>query len=136
MSDTLSPEQRSEHMRRIRRQDTKPEMLVRRWLHAKGYRYRLHDGKLPGRPDLVFPSRKKVVFVHGCFWHSHENCALATVPKSRPDFWIPKLHANVARDQRKVRELRASGWDVLVVWQCELRDMQHAGERIVRFLDG
>lgn len=121
-------------MKRVRTRDTKPEMAVRRWLHARGYRYRLHAKDLPGRPDLVFVSRRKVIFVHGCFWHAHEGCSLAKVPKSRPDFWLPKLQGNVARDRAKEEALRAAGWEVLVVWQCELRNMESAGERIVRFL--
>jgi len=120
----------------VRSKDTKPELVVRRWLHAMGYRYRLHVAKLPGRPDLVFPSRKKVLFVHGCFWHRHQNCALARLPKSRLDFWLPKLEANATRDRAKIEALQSLGWGVLVVWECELRDIEALGARIIRFLEG
>ncbi len=96
--DTLTPEQRSERMSRVRNKDTKPEMRVRRLVHALGYRYRLHDSRLPGRPDLVFKSRHKVIFVHGCFWHRHDRCELCRMPKSRLQFWKPKLKANRERD--------------------------------------
>lgn len=133
--DTLKPEERSKRMSLVRSKDTKPELAVRRWLHARGYRYRLHANKLPGRPDLVFPARKKALFVHGCFWHRHEDCALARLPKSRLEFWVPKLEANAARDRQKIEALRSLGWDVLVVWECELRDMEALGTRIIRFLE-
>jgi DNA mismatch endonuclease (patch repair protein) len=132
--DILSPKQRSELMSRIRRKDTEPELLLRRWLHAQGFRYRLHVAKLPGRPDIVFPSRRKAIFVHGCFWHRHTACRLATVPKTRQDFWLPKFAANVARDKAKEAALRAAGWEVLVVWQCELADLKALAPRIFQFL--
>lgn len=135
MTDILSPIERSKRMALIRGKDTKPEMKVRRWLHAKGYRYRLHVRQLPGSPDVVFPARKKALFVHGCYWHRHE-CRLATTPAANRDFWEAKFAANVARDQAKEKALRALGWDVLVVWQCELRDMERTGDRIVNFLAG
>ncbi|HBI46414.1 MAG TPA: very short patch repair endonuclease, partial [Planctomycetales bacterium] len=96
--DSLSPEERSERMSRVRNKDTKPELVVRRLVHSLGYRYRLHSGRLPGRPDIVFAGRKKVVFVHGCFWHRHRGCALCRMPKSRLDFWAPKLEGNRRRD--------------------------------------
>lgn len=105
----------------VRSRDTKPEMRVRKALHAAGLRYRLHDRRLPGVPDLVFPSRRVVVFVHGCFWHRHLDCPVARLPKSRLDFWEPKLAGNVARDARKQAELTALGWRVLVIWECETR---------------
>lgn len=119
----------------VRSKDTKPEIAVRRWLHARGYRYRLHVANLPGRPDLVFASRKKVVFIHGCFWHRHAGCSLARMPKSRLDFWGPKLDANAERDRRKLAALTEAGWSALVVWECELRDLDGAGARIIRFLE-
>jgi len=134
--DTLTPAQRSERMSRVRGRDTKPELLVRRALHALGYRYRLHDKKLPGKPDLSFPGRKRAVFVHGCFWHMHEGCGLARMPKSRLDFWRPKLEGNRARDAKKFQQLRALGWDVMVVWECELRQMDKLVVRIEAFLNG
>jgi DNA mismatch endonuclease (patch repair protein) len=107
-------------MSRIRGRDTKPEMLVRRGLHAGGLRYRLHDRKLPGRPDLVFPRYGAVVFVHGCFWHAH-GCALSKLPATRQDFWREKLEGNATRDRKAVDALLASGWRVLVIWECALR---------------
>lgn len=135
MADTLNPAERSRQMGLVRSKDTRPELLVRRWLHARGYRYRLHVRALPGQPDIVFASRRKVVFVHGCFWHRHENCKLARLPKSRLEFWGPKLEANVTRDQKKIDELRSMGWGVLVVWECELRDIGALGARMIRFLE-
>jgi DNA mismatch endonuclease, patch repair protein len=134
MADTMSIAQRRRIMQAVGTKDTGPEMKVRRWLHGKGYRYRLHSANLPGRPDLVFASRRKVIFVHGCFWHAHENCPLATLPKSKPEFWLPKLKGNAMRDRRKEEALRAQGWGVLVVWQCELRDIERLGVRMVSFL--
>ena len=121
--DVLTPAQRSFCMSRIRSEDTKPEMIVRRLVHAMGFRYRLHDASLPGKPDLVFRSRRKIIFVHGCFWHRHE-CALGqATPRTNAEFWAAKLTGNVERD-RKVREdLEAAGWSVLVVWECQTRTM-------------
>lgn len=126
MTDVLTAAQRQLNMSRIRGRDTKPEMLVRQGLHARGLRYRLHDRKLPGRPDLVFPRHGAVVFVHGCFWHAH-GCALSKLPATRQDFWKKKLEGNVTRDRRAVDALLASGWRVLVIWECALRG---AGRRM------
>lgn len=108
----------------VRHKDTKPELRVRHFLHAAGLRYRLHAKDLPGRPDLVFPARKIVVFVHGCFWHRHPDseCKLARLPKSRLDFWRPKLEENVMRDCRNVIALEAAGWRVMTIWECQSRD--------------
>lgn len=111
-------------MSRIRGKDTKPEMLVRQYLHARGMRYRLHTKELPGKPDLVFPGLRTVVFVHGCFWHRHEGCRYFVVPKTRTDFWLGKIGRNVANDERQQQELKVQGWRVLVVWECELRPLQ------------
>ena len=124
-------------MARVRHKDTKPEMVLRRLVHGMGYRYRLHQGGLPGRPDLVFQSRKKVIFLHGCFWHQHPDphCKLSRVPKSRPEFWLPKLNGNRQRDIAVNRKLTDLGWDVLVVWECQLRDRDVLAERIRAFLD-
>ena len=113
---------RSAQMALIRSRDTKPEMRVRRALHAAGLRYRLHDRRLPGTPDLVFPSRRLALHVHGCFWHQHSGCAAARMPKSRPDFWPPKLKGNVERDARQEAELKARGWKVITIWECETKD--------------
>lgn len=128
---------RSRQMALIRATDTKPEMKVRRAVHRAGYRYRLHRKDLPGKPDLVFPSRRAVIFVHGCFWHRHPDpdCKLARLPKSRPEFWIPKLARNAERDQEAREELERLGWRVLVIWECELRDMDAVMSRIATHLD-
>jgi DNA mismatch endonuclease, patch repair protein len=120
MVDTVSKEKRSEIMSRVRGKDTTPEMAVRRLVFSLGYRYRLHDARLPGKPDLVFAGRRKVIFVHGCFWHRHDGCALARLPKSRIDFWARKLAGNKERDERNIAALRDLGWRVLVLWECEL----------------
>lgn len=108
-------------MRAVRSRDTGPEMVVRRFLHAAGLRYRLHDRRLPGVPDLVFPGRRVVLFVHGCFWHQHPGCAAAARPKTRTDYWNPKLDRNIARDQRHCAELERAGWQVMLIWECETR---------------
>lgn len=124
-------------MSRVRGKDTKPEMMVRRLVHSMGYRYRLHSDKLPGRPDMVFAGRRKVIFVHGCFWHRHGgDCPLTRMPKSRLDFWEPKLEKNRVRDQEKQRRLREMGWDYLIVWECQLRDLDKVAERVRGFLQG
>lgn len=125
---------RSEQMARVRATNTRPERLVRKIAHRLGYRYRLHKKELPGKPDLVFPSREAIIFVHGCFWHRHQGCALARLPKSRLDFWVPKLSANRSRDRRNERALRKLGWRVMVIWECQLRDEDRLVSRIVRFL--
>lgn len=110
-------------MSRIRGKNTRPELIVRKLVYAAGYRYRLHVRKLPGSPDLVFAGRKKVIFVHGCFWHLHDKCKGARIPKSRVEFRSEKLNANKQRDERTADTLRLAGWDVLVVWECELSDL-------------
>lgn len=120
MTDVHTPEQRQRNMSRIRGRDTKPEMLVRRGLHTRGLRYRLQDRTLPGRPDLVFPKHRAVVFVHGCFWHGH-NCPMFHLPATRSDFWRTKINGNRARDARSVQALLDSGWRVLTVWECCLK---------------
>lgn len=132
--DTLSPEARSKLMSRIRGKDTAPELVLRRFLHAGGYRYRLHDRRLPGRPDIVFPARRKIIFMHGCFWHRHDGCRLASIPKSRVDFWTTKFRTNVERDARNEVDLAARGWKVMVVWECEVRHLAELGPRLVGFL--
>jgi DNA mismatch endonuclease (patch repair protein) len=134
--DNLTPEQRSRQMARVRNANTKPEFAVRRALHGLGYRYRLHDRRLPGKPDLVFPSRRKVIFVHGCFWHRHPGCKNTRLPKTRLDFWVPKLEENAKRDVRLQQQLREDGWDVLVVWECEVARLREHMPRIVDFLEG
>lgn len=135
--DTLSPADRSARMARVKGKGSEAEMTVRRLVHRLGYRYRLHGGKLPGRPDLVFPGRKKVIFVHGCFWHRHPDpdCKLARLPKSRHEFWVPKLEGNRARDLRQLAALEALGWRALVLWECGLKDEAFLENEIRTFLD-
>lgn len=118
--DRHTPEQRRHNMSRIRSRDTKPELQLRRALHARGFRYRLHDRRLPGTPDLVLPARNAVVFIHGCFWHGHD-CALGVTPNTRTDFWEAKIQSNSARDAAAEAALRDAGWRVLTVWECALR---------------
>lgn len=132
--DSVSAARRSEIMARISSKDTKPEMLIRRMLHRLGYRYALHNRKLAGAPDLVFPSRKKIIFVHGCFWHQHKGCIDGRMPKSREDYWKPKLLRNVERDRRNISKLRRSGWGVLKVWDCDTANTETLLGRLVRFL--
>ena len=133
--DTLTPAERSVRMSLVRNKDTKPELAARRLVYAMGYRYRLH-GRLPGRPDMVFASRRRVIFVHGCFWHRHRGCPNCRLPKSRLDFWQPKLEANRLRDRRNVTKLRRLGWRVLIVWECQLADANKLAKRITRFMEG
>ena len=130
-----SPE-RSANMARIRAKNTGPELTVRRLLHSLGYRYRLHRRDLPGTPDICFPGRKKVIFVHGCFWHRHAGCSRTTTPKTRTSFWENKFTANVVRDRRNLSGLAEVGWDAIVVWECETADLEALASRLVRFLDG
>lgn len=133
--DILAPQQRSRLMSRIRGKDTAPEIRVRQVAHGLGFRFRLHRRDLPGSPDLVFPSRQKVIFVHGCYWHRHPGCRYAYSPKSNAVFWCSKFEANVTRDRRTTRELEALGWGVLVVWECEMRDTDALRKRLVEFLN-
>jgi DNA mismatch endonuclease (patch repair protein) len=136
MAESLTPELRSALMARVGRRDTKPELIVRRMLHARGWRYRLHLRGLPGTPDLVFVRRRAAIFVNGCFWHLH-GCRLGRIPKSRPEFWVPKLEANRRRDARKTTQLAGLGWRVMTVWQCSLTgDRQMVVEDIENFLRG
>jgi DNA mismatch endonuclease, patch repair protein len=134
VADTRTPEQRSRIMSSVGTKDTGPELLLRRLLHQAGYRYRLHPKHLPGKPDLAFPSRRKAIFVHGCFWHGH-GCSKGKAPKSRQDYWTPKLSANKARDERRLRELADLGWSSMVVWQCELNDPQETLQSVKKFLE-
>lgn len=134
MVDTISADKRSHIMSLVKGKNTRPEMLVRRLVHSAGFRYRLHDAKLPGKPDLVFSRKRKVIFVHGCFWHRHEGCALARIPKSNREFWLTKLEGNKVRDEKNVRKLHDAGWETLVVWECELRDLDTLALRLQSFL--
>lgn len=132
--DKLSAERRSANMRQIRSENTAPELLLRRMLHHLGYRFRLHRKDLPGKPDLVFPSRGKVIFVHGCFWHQHSGCKEGRVPQSRREYWEPKLSRNQKRDAASQISLEEQGWRFLVVWECDLKDAAGALRTVKRFL--
>ena len=120
MSDSISPEHRSWNMSRIRSKDTKIEVMVRKYLFSKGYRFRKNDKRYPGKPDVVLPKYHTAIFVNGCFWHQHEGCKNATIPKSRTDFWKEKLEKNVENDRKHVRQLEKDGWKVITLWECEL----------------
>ena len=121
MADKHSKEVRSYNMSRIKGKDTKPEMLVRKYLHAQGFRYRLHSKNLPGKPDIVLPKYNTVIFVNGCFWHGHENCKCFVVPKTNTDFWLNKINGNVNNDSKVTNALEKDGWKVIVVWECDLK---------------
>ena len=135
VSDIYSAAKRSEIMSRVRSTGSKPEMLVRRLVHSLGYRFRLHHDGLPGKPDLAFPRHRKVIFVHGCFWHQHGRCAKATIPASNHAFWERKLSGNVERDRQNVAALCRSGWQILVIWECETRDRDALATRVRVFLE-
>lgn len=134
MPDTRTPETRRRIMQSVGTQNTGPEMIVRRLLHKAGYRYRLHRRSLPGTPDIVFPAKRKVIFVNGCYWHGHR-CSKGRLPKSRLDYWGPKIEKNKARDRRNVAALRRLGWKALTVWQCQTKDLDRLRARLVDFLD-
>ena len=138
MADTVTPKRRSEIMSKIRAKGMKPELMVRRLAHAMGYRYRLHRKDLPGKPDLVFPSRRKVIFVHGCFWHQHASadCKISHVPRSNQEYWLLKLQRNAARDAAHVARLDELGWEALTFWECEVDRVECIRKRIRQYLDG
>jgi DNA mismatch endonuclease, patch repair protein len=132
--DVFTPDQRSALMARIRGKNSKPEILIRRIVHALGYRFRLHRRDLPGTPDLVFPRLNKIIFVHGCFWHQHDGCQFAYKPKSNSTFWKRKFSENIARDDRAICELKELGWNVLVVWECRTREPASLLRKLRTFL--
>jgi DNA mismatch endonuclease (patch repair protein) len=121
MADVHDKKTRSYNMSRIRAKDTKPEMLVRRFLHAQGFRYKLHDKTLPGKPDLVLPKYKTVIFIHGCFWHGHEGCRYYVVPKTRTEWWLNKINTNSSNDDKAVNTLKKQGWRIIILWECDLK---------------
>jgi DNA mismatch endonuclease (patch repair protein) len=121
-------------MSRVKQKNTSPEMALRRALHALGYRYRLHSRDLPGSPDLVFPARRKVIFVHGCFWHGH-GCRWGKLPKSRLEYWQNKIATNQERDRVQLTQIRQAGWESMVVWQCEIKDLAEVSARVLAFLE-
>ena len=132
--DPLTLKQRSERMSRIRSGDTKPEMKVRRLVYSMGYRYRLRSKDVPGRPDLVFRGKKKAILVHGCFWHQH-GCKQYKMPQSRLEFWLPKLQKNIDRDKLVQNQLKDQGWQFLIVWECDLKDIEKVQHKIEYFLE-
>jgi DNA mismatch endonuclease (patch repair protein) len=128
--DTFLPEKRSDIMRRVHSTDTTPERKVRTLLHRLGYRFRLHRKDLPGKPDIVLPKRRAVIFVHGCFWHRHHKCPHASTPASNQEYWLPKFQRTVERDRRNQEELRKRGWNVLIIWECDIKNLEKLGKRI------
>lgn len=132
--DTVSPEKRSRMMANIKSRNTKPEIVVRKIVHAMGFRFRLHRKDLPGSPDLVFPRLRRVIFVHGCFWHQHPGCKFAYTPKTNTRFWMAKLEGNTRRDALALTTLHALGWEVLIVWECEISDQPTLTLKLSSFL--
>lgn len=137
MSDIFSSKKRSEIMRSIRSKNTKPELIIRSLVHRMGYRFKLHDKSLPGSPDLSLPKHRKVIFVHGCFWHSHKGCTRAALPVTNKAFWKRKIESNIRRDRQSLVELRRLGWRHLVIWQCQIKQNKFSRlyGRIAAFLD-
>lgn len=133
MADIVSRIKRAEMMSRVKQRHTKPEITVRKILHRNGFRFRLHNKKLPGTPDIVLPKHKAVIFVHGCFWHQHEGCRKSRRPTSNVEFWNEKLDKNIARDSRKESELKNLGWKVLTIWDCEIKE-DSSIEKVKNFL--
>ena len=121
MADVHNKETRSYNMSQIKGRNTKPEMLVRRFLHAQGFRYKLHDKTLPGKPDIVLPKYKTVIFIHGCFWHGHKDCKYYVVPKTRTDWWLQKINGNIANDEKAMITLQKDGWKIITIWECDLK---------------
>jgi DNA mismatch endonuclease (patch repair protein) len=134
MADRLTPQERSRNMSRVKGRDTKPELLVRSIVHRLGYRFRLHGKRLPGSPDVVLPRHRKVIFVHGCFWHGHQGCRRAARPSTNREFWDRKIEGNIARDASNLEALRQAGWKVLVIWQCAMKDREHLKQTLSEFL--
>lgn len=133
--DKITKEKRSANMQAIHSKNTVPELTVRKLLHSLGYRYRLHRKDLPGKPDLVFPSRKKVIFINGCFWHQHSDCKKSKLPKSNSNYWIPKLERNKQRDLITQANLASLGWSSIIIWECEIKDVANLLSKVIRFLD-
>ncbi|MEJ8817402.1 very short patch repair endonuclease [Lacibacter sp. H407] len=121
MADVHTKAQRSYNMSRIKGKNTKPELLVRKYLHAQGFRYKLHDKTLPGKPDLVLPKYNTAIFIHGCFWHGHANCKYFTIPKTRTDWWMDKINKNRTNDVKAMKLLKEDGWKIITIWECKLK---------------
>jgi len=126
MADVHDKKTRSYNMSQIRSRNTKPEILVRKFLHSQGFRFRLHDKKLPGKPDIVLPKYKTVIFIHGCFWHGHKNCKYFVVPKTRTEWWLNKINTNIANDTKAVKALKKEGWRIVHLWECDLKPLKLA----------
>lgn len=135
MPDIFTKERRSEIMSRISGQNTKPEIVVRKLLHSMGFRFRLHDARLQGRPDVVLPRHKKLIFVHGCFWHGHRGCKRAKLPTTNVNFWKKKISGNMVRDKKNIKTLKAQGWKVLVIWSCEISKIGMLKKNLGRFMN-
>jgi|ERR1041384_8821713 DNA mismatch endonuclease (patch repair protein) len=134
MADKFTPDERSRIMSRVKGKNTQPEKIVRTLLHSLGYRFRLHRKDLPGNPDIVLPRHKRVIFVHGCFWHGHEGCPRAARPTTNVDFWNRKIDGNIKRDKKVRKELRSLDWEILIIWQCQTRSTDALRMRIEKFL--
>jgi len=134
--DVFSRDKRSQIMSRVSGKNTKPELIVRSMLHSMGYRFRLHRNDLPGKPDITLPKHKKIIFVHGCFWHGHKDCKRAKQPATNKNFWHEKLAKNVERDLLNMKYIIALGWDILVIWTCEVKDMNQLKNKLRTFLEG
>lgn len=135
MTDVFTPEKRSAIMARIKGQNTKPEILVRKLVHSLGFRFRIHQNTIPGKPDLVLPRHEKIIFVHGCFWHGHVGCSRGDLPSTNIEFWEKKILGNRKRDTRVRAKLNRGGWQVLVIWQCQTKDIESLTRRLKRFLE-
>jgi DNA mismatch endonuclease (patch repair protein) len=133
-ADIWDKTKRSKVMSSIKSKNTKIELTIRKLIYSLGYRYRLHRADLPGKPDIVFKKRQKVIFVHGCFWHQHENCKISKKPKTNTDYWLPKLEKNKYRDIQNIDSLKHQGWEVMIIWECALKDINKLKESIVAFL--
>lgn len=134
--DTFTAAERSDIMRRVHGKDTTPEKTVRSMLHRLGFRFRLHDKNLPGNPDIILPKHKTAIFVHGCFWHRHSGCPRASTPATRQEYWLPKFRRTIGRDEANQAKLRDGGWNVIVVWECELKDRERLGEKLSMLING
>lgn len=132
--DNLTKEQRVECMTNIKSKDTKLELLVRKALFKEGIRYRLHNNKLPGRPDITISKQKRVIFINGCFWHQHNKCKYSVLPKSNKEYWRPKLERNMQKQKRDIKQLRKDGWNVSVLWECELKNKKLANDKVTQIL--
>ncbi len=133
--DRYPPEKRSEIMSQIRGKNTTPELVIRKYLFSRGFRYRVNDDRYPGKPDMVLPKYGTVIFIHGCFWHSHENCKASKLPETRKEFWKKKISDNMERDQRNIQELERQGWNIIVVWECEIKNKVKREKRLRKLVD-